>query len=309
MPHHHHPHKHNWEPIIVAIILAVGVIFRGDYILTLAGVIAMLTILGVYFFVKHLFNWEIGAFSAFFLAISHWHVILGRAQEADMLSLALLVWGMYFFWRGLRTAHWWHFAASGILWGFAMYGSWGFRLLPIAALFAVSTHWRAIEQHFAHDKFNATKHALLRGLATCMVVAIVVVLPLVNSLSNAGNAILPDSLTLNIPGIFNDSYALIYWPVLLFFIIGFFRALHKHKTTHVFVFTWVIVGLLPALLVQEANFLYAAAAIIPAICILAAEGLWWFYDFMRKEEHHHIAMLVILLFLFSVLINAFRLSY
>ncbi|MCI0423102.1 MAG: glycosyltransferase family 39 protein, partial [Acidobacteria bacterium] len=60
-----------------------------------------LTVAGLYLLTRRLFNWQIAAIAGFLMAISFWHVVFSRIGFRAIMAPLLLVWGLYFFWRGL----------------------------------------------------------------------------------------------------------------------------------------------------------------------------------------------------------------
>ncbi len=86
-----------------------------------ASLIGVLTLPVVYLLGKELFNREVGLFAAFFLSISHWHIILCRVgyRASTVPLLVALVW--YFLVRGLKTHRRWFYALSGFCLGLGLY--------------------------------------------------------------------------------------------------------------------------------------------------------------------------------------------
>jgi len=147
--------------------------------LRIVSVIAgILTVLGLYFLTKRLFNWQIAAISSFLLAISFWHVNFSRISFAGILTPLCLVWGLYFFWLGLSSSRLRHFVLAGIFWGLGFHTYIAFRIMPLVFLFALSTYWHAAKKDFEHEKYEDIRNQIIRGFAAFLVIAILVALPI-----------------------------------------------------------------------------------------------------------------------------------
>src|SRR3989344_3039859 len=310
-----------------------------------SALFGLLTVLGLYKLAKLLFNWEIAAFASFFMAISTWHVIFSRIGFRAIMAPFFLVWGFYFFWKGLRSSRMWDFAISGIFWGLGFYSYISFRVMPLALLFALWAYWYSVKKDFSHEKYEHTKIQLIRGFAMLMVVAILVVLPLgiyfythsgdligrtgQLSIFSSENPIASFAINVgktfgsfNVIGDYNwrhniSGAPLLFWPIGLFFVIGFFRSLHKlvktrrthghYSSVQVMLLSWFFIGLLPVVLSNEGiPHALRAIVIIPPVMIFAGAGLWWLYDFIKKERRDFVATVVILIFLGSVMLNEYR---
>ena len=62
-----------------------------------SAIFGVLTVIGTYFLAKQLFNWQIGFFSSFLLAVSFWHTLFSRIGFRAIMAPFFLVWGLYFF--------------------------------------------------------------------------------------------------------------------------------------------------------------------------------------------------------------------
>ena len=310
-----------------------------------SALFGLLTVLGLYKLAKLLFNWEIAAFASFFMAISTWHVIFSRIGFRAIMAPFFLVWGFYFFWKGLRSSRMWDFAISGIFWGLGFYSYISFRVMPLALLFALWAYWYSVKKDFSHEKYEHTKIQLIRGFAMLMVVAILVVLPLgiyfythsgdligrtgQLSIFSSENPIASFAINVgktfgsfNVIGDYNwrhniSGAPLLFWPIGLFFVIGFFRSLHKlvktrrthghYSSVQVMLLSWFFIGLLPVVLSNEGiPHALRAIVIIPPVMIFAGEGLWWLYDFIKKERRDFVAGFAVIIFLFALMLNSYH---
>jgi len=106
-----------------------------------ASLIGVLTLPVVYLLGKELFNREVGLYAAFFLSISHWHIILCRVgyRASTVPPLIALVW--YFLVRGLKTHQRWFYALSGFCLGLGLYTYPAFMVAPFWVVLVLLTRF------------------------------------------------------------------------------------------------------------------------------------------------------------------------
>ena len=282
-----------------------------------SAIAGVLTVLGLYLLAQRLFNWQIAALSSYLMAIGFWHVLFSRIGFRAIMAPLLLVWGMYFLWRGLSSGRLWNFAASAIFWGLGFYTYIAFRVMPLMLILVLLAYWHAAKKDFGHEKYEFTRNQLLRGLALFLIIVILVALPIAyyfwthpaDFLGRTGQLSIftsSDPLqalaenTYKTLGMFNfvgdhnwrhnlSGSPLLLWPVGVFFVLGFLRSwikLFKRAKTHghlatvqVFLLSWFFVGLIPVILSNE-GLPHALRAILvaPVVFIWAGEGLWWIID-------------------------------
>ena len=289
-----------------------------------SAIAGVLTVLGLYFLTKQLFNWQIAAISSFLLAISFWHVNFSRIGFGAILTPLFLVWGFYFFWCGLSSSRLRNFIISGVFWGLGFYTYIPFRVMPLVLILALAAYWRAAKKDFDHDKYEHVRNQLIRGFAAFLVITILVALPIAYhfysnpqdfwgrssqiSIFSSENPL--KELVLNAAqslGMFNftgdfnwrhniSGRPMLIWPVGALFILGFirswfklFRTRRKHghfSATQTLLLSWFFVGLLPAILSNEGlPHALRAIAVIPPVFIFAGEGLWWVIDKIGDWYH------------------------
>ncbi|MBI5045150.1 MAG: glycosyltransferase family 39 protein [Candidatus Levybacteria bacterium] len=112
--------------------------------------------------------------SAFFLAISPWHIIFSRTGYEANIALTLLIIGFYFFYKGLRQS--WYFLISAIFYVVACYC---YRSSLIFVPFFVTF----LTVHF----FSDLKKIELKQLLFSIVFFIFLLLPLVSVLAKGGD--------------------------------------------------------------------------------------------------------------------------
>ncbi len=280
-----------------------------------------LTVLGLYLLTRKLFNWEIAAISSFFLATSFWHTLFSRLGFRAIMAPFFIVWALYFLWRGKTSARLYDFALAGLAIGLGMYTYIAFRVAPLIILLALGSYWYAVRKDFAHEKYLHIRHQLVRGFTMMLLVSLIVALPLgIYYMANPGDflgrtaqvsvfssgsplqsLIVNTGKTLGMFNIVGDSNwrhnfsgrPQLFWPVGVFFVIGFLRSfykLYKTKKTHghfapaqVALLSWFFLGLLPVVFSNEGLPHALRAIMIAPVCmIFAGEGLWWLYDFSKK---------------------------
>ena len=282
-----------------------------------SAIIGVLTVLGLYLLTQRLFNWQIAAISSYLMAIGFWHVLFSRIGFRAIMAPMLLVWGLYFLWRGLSSGRLWNFAISAVFWGLGFYTYIAFRAIPLALIITLLAYWHSLKKDYSHKKYEHVRNRLLRGLALFAVIAILVALPIGyyfwthpsdflgrlgqvsvfasdNPLQSLAQNTVQTLGMFNFVGDYNwrhniSGQPLLLWPVGIFFAIGFIRSwlkLFKRARTHghlssvqVLLLSWFFIGMLPIVTSNE-GLPHALRAIMlaPVVFIWAGEGLWWLID-------------------------------
>ena len=82
--------------------IAISIFGQEIWVLrAVSAVFGILTVIGLYFLTRFIFNWQIAALSSFFLAVAFWHVLFSRIGFRAIMAPFFLGWAMYFLWRGL----------------------------------------------------------------------------------------------------------------------------------------------------------------------------------------------------------------
>jgi len=326
--------KHKWP--LVLFIIAVAAFFRlqnitlappgfdttplnftGNWPLiyrVLSALAGTLTVLGVYFLTTRLFNWKIAAVASYLMAIAFWHVNFSRMGTGVIAAPLFLVWGLYYFWRGLSSIKLSNFAISGILLGLGLYTNASFWLTLVILLLTLLAYWSAIEKVFTHEKYEHVRNKIAAGLAIFAIVLVFTATPSIvrfslqplnmtgsNSVFTAeqpinsfGNNIVKTLAMFNFVGDNNwknnlAGQPILLWPVGVLFVLGFIRmifkffaALRKHGhfgAVPTLMLSWFFIGLVPQLFYRTGVPDSLSALIMaPAVFILAGEGLWWIID-------------------------------
>ncbi|TSC89314.1 MAG: hypothetical protein G01um10142_536, partial [Parcubacteria group bacterium Gr01-1014_2] len=277
----------------------------------------LLTVLGLYFLVRLLFNWQIASIASFYLAVSFWHVNFSRIGFRAIMIPFLIVWGLYFLWRGLRNFKFGDFTLSGVFFGLGLYTYIAFRFVPFVIILMLLSYWWSIKRDYGHEKYLHLRNEFIRRFALFSLIAFLVALPLLfyfwqnpaDFLGRGGQIsifkteeplkefIKSLGLTLasfNFAGDFNwrHNFAgepLLFWPVGVFFVIGLLKSItkmfkkikqHGHSSTlHVLLLSWFFIMLMPSILTWEGiPHALRSIGVLPVVMIFAAEGTWWLFE-------------------------------
>lgn len=96
-----------------------------------SGLIGVMTLPAIYLLGKELFNREVGLYAAFFLSISHWHVITTRVGLRFCTLPLVLVLMWYFLVRALKAQRRWFYALAGVALGVGFYTYNAFLVVPL----------------------------------------------------------------------------------------------------------------------------------------------------------------------------------
>jgi len=284
-----------------------------------SAIMGVLTVIGLYFLARELFNRRIAYMASFFLAISFWHVSFSRIGFRAIMLPLILVWAFYFLWRGLRSGRFNEFLMAGVIGGLGFYTYFSFRIAPLIVLAVFANHWLYLKKDFLRAKYEYARNQLLRGFALLMLTVIIISLPLgvyfythqrdflkregrpisvfaqEQPLKELGLSTIKTLGMFNFVGDHNQRHNIPGWPQLslpigLFFAIGFLRELshwlhrkHGHfSTLHTFLFSWFFVMLLPGFLSTEAPHALRTIGVVPVVMIFAAQGFWWLIDLVAR---------------------------
>jgi len=96
----------------------------------------ILTVLGVYFLAKELFNKKVGLLSSFLIATNFWHINFSRIGFRAIMAPFFLVWAVYFLLISLKkslsaTSYKLTAVIGGIIFGLGFYSYIAYRVMPI----------------------------------------------------------------------------------------------------------------------------------------------------------------------------------
>lgn len=274
----------------------------------IAGVV---TVLGLYFLAKQFFNWQIAAFSSYFLAISFWHVNFSRIGFRAILAPLCLVLGVYFFWMALTKLTRRDFILSAIFWGLGFYTYIAFRIMPLLLIIMVATYIVSIKVGRSREDYKRMRNKILTGSVVCMVIIIVIALPLgVYFLKNPGdfysrtsqvsllssenptlmlrNNVIKTMEMFFVAGDTNWRHNIagspeLLWPIGLMFLTGFIRRVYvffrpknsNNRLVSIILLAWFFISLLPVVFSNEGiPHALRSLLVVPSVMIFAGEGLW-----------------------------------
>src|SRR3989344_6574815 len=106
-----------------------------------SALFGILTVLGLYFLAKELWNARVGLLASFLLATSFWHIIFSRIGFRAIMAPLLAVWGFYFLFAAIRKrtarSSALFAAAGGAIFGLGFYTYISYRVLPLLLVLIV----------------------------------------------------------------------------------------------------------------------------------------------------------------------------
>ncbi len=91
----------------------------------------VLTVLGLYFLTREIFNEKIALLSSFFISTSFWHVNFSRIGFRAILVPLILVWGFFILFRALKEKKWLFWLISAIIFGLGFYTYIAYKIAPL----------------------------------------------------------------------------------------------------------------------------------------------------------------------------------
>lgn len=112
--------EHRASLYIYSIVPFVGLFGLNEWGVRLPAVFwGILGVLGIYILLRKLFDSKTGLIGAFLLAISPWHLQYSRASFEVTMLLVFVIFGVYFFIRGIKNG--WGLILSAIFFGLTVY--------------------------------------------------------------------------------------------------------------------------------------------------------------------------------------------
>jgi len=304
-----------------------------------SAIFGILTVLGIYFLVKELFNDRgVALLSSFLLATSFWHINFSRIGFRAIMAPFFLTWAVYFLLKSLKAESYKLKAVlGGILYGLGFYSYIAYRATPILIFIILLLYWISILRTSDVLKTSDVQKLIRKKilLVACLftLIALIVFAPLgyyflknpqdffgrTTQISIFNSPTPIKDLGLNISktaGMFNFSgdwnwrhnYAgrsELFWPVGILFIIGIlsgFYFLLKKKFSFIILFAWLIIAALPVVVSNEGlpHALRAILMIPPAIILAAAGGIR-LYEWLKNAMTCHSVLRVKILKVFVFL--------
>lgn len=286
-----------------------------------SALFGILTVAGLYLLTKELFGWRQAALASVLMSISSWHVIFSRIGFRAIMVPFILVFGFYFFWKGLKKSDLLSFGLAGLFLGLGTHTYISFRIAPLIILVTLFFYWLGIRNDFNFLKYRYVKEKLISGLVVFIAMSVLIALPIIIYFAQNQNDFLnrtTDNLSVfsqdkpikelglstiktlgmfNFVGDYNWRHNISGWPQLslpigLLFFFGFFRELahtfrrkHGHiSTPHIFLFAWFFIMLLPGFLSTEAPHALRTIGVIPVVMIFSAQGLFWLFEKLYRWD-------------------------
>lgn len=284
-----------------------------------SAIFGILTVAGLYLLTKLLFGWKPASLAAFLMAITSWHVIFSRIGFRAIMLPFVLVFGFYFFFKGIKKGDLVSFSLSGLFWGLGAHTYISYRVAPLILLIIMAVYWLSLKKDFSFSKYDFAKTRLFMGFIILAASAVFIALPVLifyfqnpdAFLSRAGaylsvfsqkdppkelfSSIFKTLGMFNFQGDWNWRHNISGWPQLslpigALFILGFIRELlhlarikHGHvSTNHTLLFAWFFVMLLPGFLSIEAPHALRAIGVIPVVMIFSGLGAYWIFEKLYK---------------------------
>lgn len=277
--------------------------------------IGALSVIGLYFLVKELFNAKLAWIASFLFAVSSWHIFVLRSGAKEVFISFALIYTFYFIWHGFKYGHTFDFFIAGLFGGSGFYVGRSYFIALLSVLCLFLNYWDYIKKDFALSKYEQAKVKVLGGFSLFIITTLVAALPVgyfvwqnPSLALSAGNSIFSSDsgplvgLWSNFVEIIDrivlikfDSNSLnfVSWPISIFFVIGFIKEFihwlkkkHGHLSiVHTLIFSWLFVMMVPALLSANGPSVLNSIGILPVVMIISANGLWWVIDKLNDWDH------------------------
>lgn len=271
----------------------------------------VLSVIGLYFLVKELFDGKLAAISSFLLAVSFWHILMSELGTKDIFTSFSLIFAFYFIWHGFKHGHTFDFFIAGLFGGAGFYAGRAYFVALFAALLIFWNYWDYVKKNFALSKYEHTKKGVLAGVSLLVITVIAVALPIgfyvwqnPSYMFSADGSVFADTspftqIFKNIRWVVNnilliefDNGNILSWLLSIFFAIGLVKEFvhwlkrkHGHfSVAHTLLFSWLFIMPIPVLLSTKPSVL-GLSVILPPIMILSAKGMWWVIDKLNRWDH------------------------
>jgi 4-amino-4-deoxy-L-arabinose transferase-like glycosyltransferase len=318
-----YPENHGREGFFFLLVSfafsAFGIsVWSFKFVPALAGI---LTVLGQYFLALELFRKKaVALLSAFFLAISFWHINFSRIGFRAILTPLILTFSFYFFFRGLRTKKIRDFIFSGLIFGMGFHTYISFRLAVILLAFAlIFWFFVAIKENWKRKYLISATALLFAILVTALPIGIyflgnpgdfmsralgVSIFEQENPAKEFAKSLAIHLSMFNFAGDRNLRHNLPGFPQLspvvgIFFLVGLFWAIRRiiislkndqaNRLAEIgiflFLFVWFFALLLPsALTVEGIPHALRSIGAIPAAYLFAGIGAYLVYQWAKNRS-------------------------
>ena len=303
-------------------IQAIFVNFLGNepWALRLASTFfGILTVLGVYFLAKELFdgNKKIALLAAFLIATSFWHINFSRIGFRAIMAPFFMTWSSYYLLLALRkikeSPHTSYFillaSIGGLLFGLGFHSYIAYRAMPLVFLALIPFFFKEKKFYIAGATFLVFTAIAVAPLAMHFIETPADFFGRTSQISVTESASPIKDLAMNtlqtlgmfnFRGDFNSRHNIsgrpqLFWPVGIMFIVGvliaiktLFNALRREHGENALAYTfltfWFGVAMLPVIISNE-GLPHALRAIlmIPPVIILSAAGGMSLYSYARDK--------------------------
>lgn len=134
----------------------IGVFGLNEYGVRLPAVFwGVVSIIGIYFFSRKLFNNTTAYCAMFIAAISPWHLQYSRASFEVTMLLSFLIFGVLFFLKGINNSRYYFFSAILLISSIYIYST-AVVFVPLLIVFLVIIYWNQVRKVSAKILFVLT---------------------------------------------------------------------------------------------------------------------------------------------------------
>ena len=122
-----------------------------------SAIFGILTVLGVYFLSKELFNKNIALLSSFFLATSFWHINFSRIGFRAIMAPFFLTWAVYFLIKSFKflnlKSYVFNAVVGGLFFSLGFYSYIAYRIMPLLLAVIFFYYWFKNKEPDIRKKF------------------------------------------------------------------------------------------------------------------------------------------------------------
>lgn len=298
-----------------------------------SAIFGILTVWGLYFLAKQLFNSKIGLLCSFLLAVGFWHVNFSRIGFRAIMVPFCLVWSIYFLLKALEKNNWKFALFSAVFFGAGFHTYIAYRVSPLIALIIFIYYFL---------KYHRQKNikSFWKLVSLWIIVTFIIALPIglyflhnpqdffgrstqvsifnsSNPIKELATSFIKEIGMFNVRGDCNWRHNYSCHPELdiftgLFFLIGLILTIKNLFKKHFnlascLLIGWFLIMILPAILTTEGlPHALRSIGLIPPVFILAGVGLNSFIEWpiskIHSQNKKNISQLVLVVICLSILL-------